>query len=178
MATKQTKPTKAPRKAKATKRRRKPGLRSGPGRPEFVATSEQRIAVERYVACGMRHDDIARAIGVSHPTLRKHFADELRTGPAKQRAAVIERLFNSAFSGNVSAQKHLERMTASGMAEASIARTEAGDAAPAAPAAPKRQPRLGKKEAAKEAAKNAGVGSEWGDDLRPQPFQVVAGGKS
>lgn len=128
---------------------------SGPGRPEFKPSRAQRKKVERLVYSGMRQVDIARAIGISKPTLTKHFEEELATGLAKQRAAVVEMLFDSAKDGNVSAMRKLEEMGRIAGAEAALA------AEPDQHATPK----LGKKEEAEEVAKTAGAGSEWGDDL-------------
>lgn len=130
---------------------------ASPGRPAFVPTAAHRRQVEELLSVGTSADIVARAIGITEPTLRKHFAEELANGMAKRRAEVMNLLFKSARKGNVAAQKHLEQMTARAAAEAAFT------GADEAPAAVKR----GKKEQAADAALSAGEGSDWGDDLRP-----------
>lgn len=68
------------------------GLRRG--RPRFEPSLEQRRLVVRLHAAGTTREAIARAIGVSLPTLRAYFAVELFGGDivdtcAEQRSAVI-----------------------------------------------------------------------------------------
>lgn len=162
-----TKPVKPRTKRKAPKK---------VGRPRYQVKEGQREQVERFIACGMIQDDIARVLGISTPTLLRYFENEIRTGPAKQRALVINNLFNQSANGNTAATKHLEAMTARGMAEASIAGTETGQKVDA-PAKAEKPIKLGKKQQAVVDAKTAGEGTEWGDDLRPAPFAVVNGGK-
>lgn len=124
---------------------------AAPGRPPFKATPTMRRKVEELVSCGMKQEDIARAVGCSHPTLRQHFGCELAGGLAKKRAEVIGLLYRQAKKGNVTAQKKLEEMTRLAGAEAAFNEP--------------RQPALGKKEQAADAAKTAGAGTGWGDDL-------------
>ena len=55
-------------------------------------------------AYGIPEIDIARVVGVDPKTLRKHYRDELDMGETKANAQVAGFLFNSARSGNVTAQ--------------------------------------------------------------------------
>ena len=55
-------------------------------------------------AYGIPADDIARVVGVDAKTLRKYYRDELDLGETKANAQVAGFLFNSARSGNVTAQ--------------------------------------------------------------------------
>src|SRR6185436_11799188 len=55
-------------------------------------------------AYGIPEVDIAAVLGVDPKTLRKHYRDELDMGETKANAQVAGFLFNSARSGNVSAQ--------------------------------------------------------------------------
>lgn len=132
------------------------------GRPPFKPTAAMRRQVEELRSCGMSEDSIARAIGISTPTLQKHFAEELLNGSAKKRAEVIRMLYRSAAKGNVSAQKKLEEMTRqAALAEAMMVPrpTEA------------KAPKLGKKQqeaAAAEAA--AAPGQKFAP---PQPPKLV-----
>lgn len=89
------------------------------GRPAFKATAATRRKVEELVSCGMSQDDVARALGISRPTLAKHFEDELSNGTAKKRAEIIGMLYKAAKRGNVTAQRKLEEMSrVAGAAEA------------------------------------------------------------
>lgn len=130
------------------------------GRPPFKATPALRRKVEELTMCGMSQEVVARAIGCSHPTLVKHFPDELTFGLAKKRAEVIAMLFKSAKGGNVTAQKKLEEMSRLAGAEAEFD----GRSHPA--------PQVGKKVQAEEDAKSAGSGTGWGDDLSPAPARL------
>lgn len=55
--------------------------RSG-GRPEYKPTDDQRALVRRLRLEGQSIGDVAKAIGVSRNTLRKHFAAEVAVTPA------------------------------------------------------------------------------------------------
>ena len=73
------------------------------GRPQFQPTPEQRSQCAILAAGRMSEENIAAALGVSRPTLRKHFADELTTGAAQRNAAVVVQLYRAAMDGNVAA---------------------------------------------------------------------------
>jgi hypothetical protein len=66
------------------------------GRPPFVATADQRKQVETMAGVGVPHDDIARLIGCSAPTLRKYFEQELAAGTAKANLRVAQTLYRRA----------------------------------------------------------------------------------
>jgi transposase-like protein len=131
------------------------------GRPAFKPTPLHRRRVEQYVCGGMTHEAIARALGISDETLRKHFEVELATGASKRRAEILDLLFASARKGNVAAQKKLEEMSGRSLAESAFTAPEASEAAAPQPKAPK----LGKKEVQQAEAETAGIGTTWGDDL-------------
>jgi hypothetical protein len=132
------------------------------GRPPFSPTPKMREDVSVWKAGGMSDENIARVLQIDADTLKKHFADELTTAWCKKVAKVISARYKAAIKGNVSAQtKFLEGARAVG-AEAMLS----------APAQAERKPRVvpvGKKEAADEAAKTAGLGTEWGEDLQIKP---------
>lgn len=92
------------------------------GRPPFDASPEIRERVAEMASCAMPYVDIAKVIGCTVPTLRKHLRQELMAGAAIKRAEVVGLLYQSAKAGNVSAQKHLELMTrpAEAAAEAAL----------------------------------------------------------
>lgn len=135
------------------------------GRPKFAPTARMREDVAIWKAGGMSDEDIARVLGIDCDTMKKHFVEELATHWAQKVAKVISARFRAAIKGNVSAQtKFLETARAvSG---------EVGLSAADAPAIRCRKERIvpiGKKEAADEAAKTAGQGTEWDEDLRVTP---------
>lgn len=66
----------------------------------FIATDKQRTMAETLSGYGVPQDDIARLIGCSAPTLRKHFADELALGSAKATAKIAQTLFAKAAAGD------------------------------------------------------------------------------
>ena len=75
------------------------------GRPQFQPTNEQRDQCSILAAGRMSEENIAAALGVSRPTLRKHFADELTAGAAQRNAAVLLALYETAVAGNVAAAR-------------------------------------------------------------------------
>jgi AraC-like DNA-binding protein len=64
-------------------------VRTG-GRPEYKPTEEQRAEVRRMVGDNTQRKVIAKAVGVSVNTLRKHFAAELATAAATAEPAQLE----------------------------------------------------------------------------------------
>lgn len=102
---------------------RKPG-----GRPPHKPSDKERQQVQLLVAAGLTHDFIARIIGVSDETLRKHYRDELDLGQAKVVAQVVNSLLKKALGDgkdSVAAAKfYLER--AAGW-EARMAHKHEGD---------------------------------------------------
>ena len=74
------------------------------GRRAHKPDPAQRRQVEAMAAYGIPEIDIAAVLGVDPKTLRKHYRDELDLGETKANAQVAGFLFNSARSGNVTAQ--------------------------------------------------------------------------
>lgn len=107
---------------------------------------------------GMSHEEIALALGISRPTLEKHFEHELSIGAYQRRAEVLTAMHKAATKkGNVAAQK----------AFLAMGPELAAPPAPQEPAVP-----AGKKEQAQVAAERAAHGTEWHDDL-PQHQQTT-----
>jgi hypothetical protein len=105
---------------------------------------------------GMLHEDIALAIGVTPPTLRKHYANELSVGAHKRRMDVLEAAYDGAVAGKVAAQRlYLSVMPGSAAPDL--------DDEPDPVAKP-----LGKKAEANEVAKTAHAGTDW-EDLLNRP---------
>src|SRR3954468_21716152 len=74
------------------------------GRRAHKPDPAQRRQVEALAAYGIPADDISRVVGIDAKTLRKHYRDELDMGETKANAQVAGFLFNSARTGNVTAQ--------------------------------------------------------------------------
>ena len=66
-------------------------------------TEETRSKVENLAAAGVRHEDIALYLGITRPTLDKHYSKELKIGNIKANAAVAQTLYRQAMDGNTTA---------------------------------------------------------------------------
>lgn len=122
------------------------------GRPEHVPTDETREKVEILVAGRMPAWQIAQALGVSEPTLRQHYEAELDGGRARRTAEMMAALYRQGLGGNTSAAKAWLQM-----------HSQLEDPPPPEPDEP--EVRRGKKEAALEAALNAGKDVDWAKGL-------------
>src|SRR5579864_3212459 len=78
----------------------------GAGRPSFAPRPDQRQMVQVLRANGVPIDTIARNIGVSKPTLRKYFKEELYHGYEQVKAAMGAALVKAGLGGNVGAQRY------------------------------------------------------------------------
>src|SRR5687767_5705888 len=74
------------------------------GRRAHKPDPAQRRQVEAMAAYGIPETDISRVVGIDAKTLRKHYREELDLGETKANAQVAGFLFNSARTGNVTAQ--------------------------------------------------------------------------
>lgn len=154
-------------------RPKKGGVKRGRGRPAFDPTPELRMQVTEYKAAGMTNDDIAVVMRISRPTLEKHFAAELRVGPAARRAELIQLMWTAARSGKLPAQKALLEMSDITSAEAAVNEVakivtpeQKEEAAPRP-----RVEKLGKKEQRQVEADRAVAGIY---ETPPQPRLVVS----
>ena len=73
------------------------------GRPPHEPTRDSRRLVEHHAATGTPHAAIAKLVGVSLNTLKKHYPEELELGLARANAVVSGTLFNEAKKGNITA---------------------------------------------------------------------------
>lgn len=86
------------------------------GRPRFVPTWAQRKHVEHLRLSGHTFGAIAKAVGVSVPTLRRAFKVELFTHNPDNRAKIALRSFEAAMNGNKQHLSHwLDRSEAAGL---------------------------------------------------------------
>lgn len=119
---------------------------------DWKPTKAQRETVAIAAGGGMAHEEIALALDVSLPKLRKMLAAELANGAHDKRMRVIEAIHRLAVKGNAAAA----RVYLSAVPQAAAPAPE--------PEKPKVEP-LGKKAAANEEAKTAQVGTGWADIL-------------
>jgi DNA-binding transcriptional ArsR family regulator len=119
------------------------------GRPEHVPTDENRNKIMMLLVFGLSNKEIGQAVGLSQPTLRKHYLQQLqqrRVARLQLDATRWAALYSKAVAGDVSAIKELgkvlERHDQSELASRVANR---GTEEP-------QQRKLGKKEQAKKAA--------------------------
>lgn len=67
-------------------------------------TTESKQLVASMASLGIPQEDIAKVVGVTAKTLRKHYGEELEVSAAKANAAVGGALYSAAMSGDVRAQ--------------------------------------------------------------------------
>jgi Homeodomain-like domain-containing protein len=73
---------------------------------EHKPSEKDRLAVETMASHGISQPEIARVVGISVPTLRKWYLDELETAQIKANSKVAQSLFDKAMgtgSGAVTA---------------------------------------------------------------------------
>jgi AcrR family transcriptional regulator len=75
------------------------------GRQAVEPTPAQRGQVAAAAGAGVSHRFIAQALGISAPTLRRHFREELTRGAAVRRFKVVQALYEAAMRGKVAAMK-------------------------------------------------------------------------
>src|SRR5690349_7090011 len=68
------------------------------GRPPYQPSERDRQTVEIMTAAGIDQPSIGLCLGISHPTLRKHFKRELATAAQRANAKVAASLFQKATS--------------------------------------------------------------------------------
>lgn len=140
------------------------------GRPPHVWSRANSLRICNLFACGYTVEQASAVIGISQPTFRKVYFQELATKDImalKVRSEQMLRLTEAAIAGSVPAEKALAGMIQSEQIKLigdRFGRSDADDAG-----GRRREPRinLGKKEEANLAAAGAGLGTDWGDDLQP-----------
>lgn len=146
--------------------RKKPGPAPGrkhSGRGGFKVTAEMRENVQIAVASKcMTILDIANMLGVSTNTLYKHFQRDLDMGHANRNFAMLRSQYETGVKGNASAQdKWLKRAFAQPNLGSYVETKK-----------PKKEPKLGKKEQAVEAAHNPDVTTSLGERMARRMAQA------
>lgn len=128
------------------------------GRPEHVASQQNRNRVSMLVAWGWSNKRIASALMITLPTLRKHYFSELKfreVARDRLNASMATKFWDLFMAGNVAAGKEFRDLL------------ETNDlmlyGQAVQPQAPEKPPKLGKKEAALAAAQNPDTGTPMGD---------------
>ena len=73
------------------------------GRPSYQPTPKDLKYVEALSSYGVPEDDIARVVGITRKTLRKHYLDQLENGATRANAQIAGFLFTAAKKGSVPA---------------------------------------------------------------------------
>ncbi len=136
------------------------------GRPPHIPSTEKRNKVILLLALGKDNDCIARALGITKPTLKKHYFRELKVrDEARDRVDGIRvmALWCQVREGNVAALKEFNRLME--RVDLETAEREFGERQDDDDDDTPTPEKIGKKEAANKAAETAGMGTEWGDDL-------------
>ena len=134
------------------------------GRPRYEPAAGDGAKVKAMAGMGIAHDDIARVMGISTPTLRRAFRAELGTGKIEANAKIAGALFRMATDPkkpNVAAAIFWAK-TQMGWVEPKGPRRIDDPLPDPMPSTP-----LGKKAAAQVAARTAQDGTDW-DDLLPR----------
>lgn len=127
------------------------------GRPPHQPTAQNRALAETLSACGIPQEDIAKLLGISAPTLREHYREELDLGLIKANAKVAQNLFTIAC-----------KQTREGLDAAKFwLKMRAGWCEYTAPTPrPNAEEPVGKKAQAERDAATAHEGNEWGELVR------------
>jgi hypothetical protein len=129
------------------------------GRPQHIATQENRNKCSMLLALGWNNERIARALGITAPTLRKNYFRELKfRDEARDRldARIAVLLWNQFETGSVAAGKEFRKL---------VERNDLmiyGQTAPPEAKAEK-APKLGKKEQALADALEPDTGTTLGE---------------
>lgn len=118
---------------------------------KHAPTDADRAKVKIMTAMGITEFDISTVMGVSPPTLRKYYSQELAVGHIESTTKVAQSLFRQAtdpIKPNVAAGIFWMKCRAGWKEDASDG---------------------GKKEVLQDRAHAAGEGTGWGDDLRANP---------
>jgi len=144
-----------------------------PGRPAYKPTAAVRRQVSIAAGAGMPHEHIALALGITTPTLRKHFERELSVVAYQRRMEALQGLHAAAKRGNVSAAKAYTATPPEFEPLGAASGAPVSTPAPQPKVAPAPQPlaAVGKKEQAAIDATTAQVGTGWEGLLPGVPLQ-------
>jgi hypothetical protein len=81
-----------------------------PGPPAYKPTATQRRRLMRGVAIGLTLEELAADLGMAYGTMRRTFANEIKTARVRLMLDNLDLLHEAAAGGNVSAMKTLLQM--------------------------------------------------------------------
>ena len=125
------------------------------GRPAHQATQQNKQMVEALAGFAIPTERIAEVLGITKPTLFKHYADEVRRGGAMVEAKLVGNLLKIASGADGTALRAITFAL----------NCRFGWSAYAPRPETKEEP-LGKKEMQEREANHAHEGSEWGNLLQ------------
>lgn len=131
------------------------------GRPEHIASQQNRNKVSMLVAFGWSNARIAAAMFVTQPTLRKHYFSELKyRAVARDRldAGIAMKLLDQVNAGNVGAMKEFRKLL-----ERNDLMLYGQTSRPGGADKPMKKSKLGKKESALLAAQQPDIGTPLGE---------------
>ena len=67
---------------------------------KFKPTKAERKEVARLISVGITQEQVAMVIGITKPTLEKHFRDELDTAMIKAHSKIGKKIFALAMAGD------------------------------------------------------------------------------
>lgn len=152
--------------------------RDGPGRPAHEWTLENSNKINLIFATGGEIADAAAVLGITQPTLRKHYFSELeqwRVARLRLKASLLARLFAEGQKGNVGAIKEIFKQIEKGELDTlskAVANRRPGRA-PAEPKAPRPAP-IGKKAGLEQAAEDVeGIYAPPAPPERQEPLPIT-----
>ena len=130
------------------------------GRPQHIATLQNRNKVVMLLAFGWNNERIAQALGITPPTLRKNYFRELKFRTEQRdrmEASLAMRLWLQVEDGNVAAMKEFRKLVErNDLMPYGMVRQAAADQVA-------KEPKLGKKEQALQAAQHPDAGTTLGE---------------
>jgi hypothetical protein len=143
----------------------------GRGRPQHIATQENRNKVLMLLALGWNNERIAQALGITAPTVRKSYKVELKFRDEQRdrlNAALAMKLWDGVQDGNVTAIREFQ---------AFLEKNDLMNYGQTSKPEQVKEPKLGKKDAALVAARQPDIGTPLGM-LMAQRQQGGGGGRS
>jgi hypothetical protein len=128
------------------------------GRRKLRFHAEVYEKVERLRASGMTQEEIAEAINISIPTLRRYFFPELTKADLRVRGDIVNAVLAKALEGSVPAARLALQLLEKGAAAVPIGKAKS-------PPAQAKAEKLGKKEQALVDATSAHEGTSWATRL-------------
>jgi hypothetical protein len=139
------------------------------GRPPYEPNQKDANKIKLLLALGWSNERVARAIGITQPTLRKYYFSLLKCRDYQRdmmEAERMTRLYEMGMAGNVGAIKEFDRLLERNDAMVAQADVTSRPKADREERVKSDIRRMGKKEQAQQDAEQVSLGGgEWGADL-------------